>query len=93
MYSSYHDVNIVATVNELSRIDNVNLNHIDLKDVSDKVQVEYEVEVGDVRGTVYAWKEYRKINRREQIEFHIGGRDWIESMVIKEYLVKQLNNL
>ena len=90
MYSSYHDVNIVATVNELSRIDNVNLNHIDLNDISDKVQVEYEVEVGDVRGTVYAWKEYRKINRRERIEFHIGARDWVESMVIKEYIVNQL---
>ena len=90
MYTSYHDVNIVATVNELSRIDNVNLNHIDLKDVSDKVQVEFSVEVGDVRGTVYAWKEYRVIGRRERIEFHIGGRDWVESMVIKEYIVNQL---
>ena len=90
--TSYHSVNITSTINELSRIDNVNLDHIDLNDVSDKVQVEYEVEVGDVSGTVYTWKEYRKISRREQIEFHIGGRDWVESMVIKEYLVKKLNN-
>ena len=91
--TSYHSVNILATVNELSRIKNVNLDHIDLNDVRDKVQVEYEVEVGDVRGNVYAWKEYRKINRREQIEFHIGAKSWDESMKIKEYVVKQLENL
>ena len=91
--TSYHSVNIVATINELSRIADVNLYHIECEEVDDKVQVEFDVEVGDVRGTVYAWKEYRVIGRREQIEFHIGGRDWIESMVIKEYLVKKLNNL
>ena len=91
--TSYHDVNIVSTINELSRISDVSLYYIEEDEVQDKVQVEFDVEVGDVRGTVYAWKEYRKINRREQIEFHIGGRDWVESMVIKEYLVKQLNNL
>jgi len=91
--TSYHDVNIVSTINELSRIKNVDLYHIELEEVNDKVQIEFDVEVGDVRGTVYAWKEYRKNNRQEQIEFHIGGRDWIESMVIKEYLVKKLNNL
>jgi len=88
--TSYHDVNIVSTINELSRIKNVDLYHIELEEVSDKVQVEYEVEVGDVRGTVYSWKEYRVIGRREQIEFHIGGRDWVECMVIKEYLINQL---
>jgi len=91
--TSYHSVNIVSTINELSRIADVSLYYIEEDEVQDKVQVEFDVEVGDVRGTVYAWKEYRKINRREQIEFHIGGRDWVESMVIKEYLVKQLNNL
>ena len=91
--TSYHSVNVVSTINELSRIDNVNLDHIDLNDISDKVQVHFDVEVGDVRGNVYAWKEYRVIGRREQIEFHIGARDWVESMVIKEYLVKQLAKL
>ena len=91
--TSYHSVNITSTVNELSRISNVNLDHIDLNDIDDKVQVHFDIEVGDVRGTVYAWKEYRVIGRREQIEFHIGGRDWIESMVIKEYIVKELMSL
>jgi hypothetical protein len=91
--TSYHSVNVVSTINELSRIDNVNLDLINLNDVDDKVQVEFEVEVGDVRGYVYAWKEYRVIGRREQIEFHIGAIDWIESMVIKEYIVKELMSL
>ena len=93
MYISYHDVNVLATTNQLSRIKNLDLSYIGLDEVDEKTQVYFEVEVGDVRGTVYAWKEYRKINRREQIEFHIGGRDWIESMVIKEYIVKQLAKL
>ena len=90
--TSYHSVNITSTINELSRIDNVNISYIALDEVNEKVQVELDVEVGDVRGSIYAWKEYREINRREQICFHIGARDWIESMVIKEYIVKQLEN-
>ena len=90
--TSYHSVNITSTINELSRIDNVNLDHIDLNDIDEKVQVHFDVEVGDVRGTVYSWKEYREINRREQIEFHIGAMSWDESMKIKEYLVKKLEN-
>lgn len=91
--TSFHDVEVVATTNQLSRIKNVDLYHIELEEVNEKVQIEFDVEVGNVRGTVYAWKEYRKINRQEQIEFHIGARDWRESMIIKEYIVKKLNNL
>ena len=90
MYISYHDVNVVATINELSRIKNLNISYIALDEVNEKVQIELEVEVNGVQGNVYAWKEYRKINRRERIEFHIGARDWVESMVIKEYIVNQL---
>ena len=93
MYISYHDVNVVSTINQLSRIKNLDLSYIGLDEVDEKVQVEYEVEVNGVRGTIYSWKEYRVIGRREQIEFHIGARDWRESMVIKEYIVKKLNNL
>ena len=90
MYISYHDVNVVSTINQLSRIKNLNISYIALDEVNEKVQIEFEVEVNGVQGNVYAWKEYRKINRRERIEFHIGARDWVESMVIKEYLVNQL---
>ena len=91
--TSYHDVNVVSTINELSRIKNVDLYHIECEEVNEKVQAEFDVEVNGVRGTIYCWKEYRVIGRREQIEFHIGARDWRESMVIKEYIVKKLNNL
>ena len=90
MYISYHDVNVVSTINQLSRIKNLNISYIALDEVNEKVQIELEVEVNGVQGNVYAWKEYRKINRRERIEFHIGARDWRESMVIKEYIVNQL---
>ena len=90
MFISYHDVNVVSTINQLSRIKNLNISYIALDEVNEKVQIEFEVEVNGVQGNVYAWKEYRKINRRERIEFHIGARDWVESMVIKEYIVNQL---
>lgn len=93
MYISYHDVNVVATITELSRIKNLDLSYIGRDEVDEKVQVEFEVEVDGVQGNVYSWKEYRTINRREQIEFHIGARDWRESMVIKEYIVRELGKL
>ena len=90
MFISYHDVNVVSTINQLSRIKNLNISYIALDEVNEKVQIELEVEVNGVQGNVYAWKEYRVIGRSEQIEFHIGAGDWRESMVIKEYIVNQL---
>ena len=46
----------------------------DRNDGEDKVNYEWEMETdnGDVF-TVYDWKEYRKINENEKIEWHIGG--------------------
>ena len=35
---------------------------------------------------IYDWKECRRINETEKIEFHIGGRNKIEAYIVKLYL-------
>ena len=35
---------------------------------------------------IYDWKEYRRINETEKIEFHIGGRNKMETSIVKLYL-------
>jgi hypothetical protein len=74
--TSFHQVTINTTVNELTRV----LGEPDYKgnDGEDKINFEWECETedGDVI-TIYDWKNYRSIGLDEVIEFHLGGRSQI----------------
>ena len=88
--TSFHDVTIKTTVNELTRVLGEPSYTGDFSE--DKVTVEWicETEEGDVV-TIYDWKEYRSIGKDEKIEFHLGGQRKIHTLNGKEELVKLLN--
>ena len=88
--TSFHDVTIKTTVNELTRVLGEPSYTGDFSE--DKVTVEWvcERENGDVI-TIYDWKEYRSIGKDEKIEFHLGGLRKIHTLNGKEELVTLLN--
>ena len=90
--TSFHNVVIRANVQDLIKA----LGEPTIQDNTgeDKVNFEWdcETEDGDVF-TIYDWKEYRKINDIEVIEWHIGAHSKSVSNVAKMEIQKQLNDL
>jgi hypothetical protein len=88
--TSFHDVIIKTTVNELTRVLGEPSYTGDFSE--DKVTVEWicERKNGDVI-TIYDWKEYRSIGKDEKIEFHLGGHSQLITFNGKEDLVELLN--
>jgi len=70
--TSFHDTVINTTVNKLIKAIGKPYMYKNLGD--DKVNFEWRMELADgTVFTVYDYKEYRKIDLDELIEFHIGG--------------------
>ena len=90
--TSFHDVTINISINELKAI----LGNPTFKgDYSeDKVTHEWvcETERGQVV-TIYDWKQYRKIDPSERIDFHIGGFNYLSTVDAKEELEYELYTL
>jgi hypothetical protein len=88
--TSFHDVKIITTVNELIRV----LGEPTIQDNTGKNKVNFEwdceTEDGDVV-TIYDWKEYRVLGLDEHIEFHLGGHDLIPTLDAKDELKALLN--
>jgi hypothetical protein len=70
--TSFHNDTFNASVSDLRQI--LGEPADDNNSGEDKVNFEWEMETeaGDVF-TVYDWKEYRKLDEHEIIEWHIGG--------------------
>jgi hypothetical protein len=90
--TSFYDVTIKASVNQL--INAFGEPDYDGNTGEDKVNFEWEMETdeGDVF-TAYDWKEYRKLDLDEQIEWHIGSFSKSISNVAKIEVQKHLNDL
>jgi hypothetical protein len=70
--TSFHDTVINTTVNKLIKAIGKPYMHKNLGD--DKINFEWRMELEDgTVFTVYDYKEYRKLDLDELIEFHIGG--------------------
>ena len=88
--TSFHDVTITTTINDLTRLLGEPTYVGDFSE--DKVTVEWVCET--VEGyvvTIYDWKEYRRLEDNELVEFHLGGQRKIHTLNGKEELVKLLN--
>lgn len=86
--TSFHDVTIKTSINQLTKV----LGEPSIQDNTgeDKVNVEWEVITDDgTVGTIYDWKEYRRLGGDDLIEFHIGGHNKSDTLIIKNEL-KQL---
>jgi hypothetical protein len=87
--SSFHNVTIKTSVNELIRV--LGEPTYQNNDGEDKVNFEWVCETidGDVV-TIYDWKEYRMIDVDEEIEFHLGGQSLIHTLDGKDELLRLL---
>ncbi len=89
--TSFHNTTITTTLSKL--IMALGEPQYLQNDGSDKTNVDYECETenGDVF-SIYDWKEYKKIDENEIIEFHIGAHSKSVSNVALEELLKVLKN-
>ena len=86
--TSFHDVTIKTSINQLTKV--LGEPSMDNNSGEDKVNVEWEVIIdNNIVGTIYDWKEYRRLDGDDLVEFHIGGFNKNDTVVIKNEL-KQL---
>ena len=87
--TSFHDVKITTSINDLTRLLGEPTYVGDFSE--DKVTVEWvcETEEGYVV-TIYDWKEYRWIDKDEKIEFHLGGRNKMHTLIAKDEIIDNL---
>lgn len=87
--TSFHDVVINTSIKKLKSI----LGEPSVEDNTgeDKVNVEWDVITKQgIVGTIYDWKEYRKLGEDDIVQFHIGGNSKEDTLKIKSELMKLL---
>ena len=90
--TSFHNTVIHATVEQLRQV--LGEPVCEQNDGEDKVNFEWEMETdGGAPFTVYDWKEYRRIDEDEEIEWHIGGHRSIETTQAADEINYALNQL
>ena len=89
--TSFHDVTIRASVQQLTNA--FGDPAYECNTGEDKVNFEWDMETeeGDIF-TIYDWKEYRMVDKNEQIEWHIGSFSKLDSITAKEEISKSLKN-
>lgn len=88
MGTSFHGGIIISSVNNIQKSLGIEP-HTDSLD--DKVQYMWDLKYKDIPFSIYDWKEYRKIDPDEEIEFHIGTHTNQETDIIKNLLNQQYN--
>lgn len=87
--SSFHGTVINTTVSKLRKA--VGDPQGEYNDGSDKCNFDWECETDNgTPFTIYDWKQYREISEDENIEFHIGGYNKIDTEIAKDELLLQL---
>ena len=83
--TSFHSTTLSATVQDLRKI--LGIPRDEQNDGEDKTNFEWVLETDDGEVfTVYDWKEYRKLEEDEEIEWHIGG----DSLRITEKALEEI---
>ena len=92
--SKFHGVELRATIDELQKVKGLHLSYIGLDEVDEKTQCDFSAFVeNEPLGHIYAWKEYRELDRFDSIDFHIGARDFYTSVRLKEYVQNKLREI
>ena len=91
--TSFHGTEIVTTPQKLIDIANSHgVKYHDENGGMDKVNFDFAFQLDDgTIFTVYDWKEYRRLDLDEEIEFHIGGFDLNSTMKGKQALEQLLD--
>ena len=90
--TSFHDTTFIATVADLRKI--LGEPQCEQNDGQDKCNFDWtmETEEGTVF-TVYDWKEYRRLEEDEDIEWHVGGRSGADTEKALNEIDEALDNL
>ena len=87
--TSFYNTTITTSVNELIRV----LGQPQFEDNTgeDKVNVEWGVITKQgIVGTIYDWKEYRRLGEDDIVQFHIGGNSEEDTLKVKSELMKSI---
>jgi len=88
--TSFYGVTILTSINKLTEVLGEPI--IQDNNGTDKVNVEWDVITEDkVVGTIYDWKEYRRLDEDELINFHIGGNNQLDCLNIRLKLTEMLS--
>ncbi len=90
--TSFHDHTFSATVGDLRKA--LGEPYCEQNDGEDKVNFEWimETEEGQVF-TIYDWKEYRRLDEDETVEWHIGGRSGLTTGQALSEVTKALDSV
>ena len=90
--TSFHDTTFIATVADLRKI--LGEPQCEQNDGQDKCNFDWTMETEDgTVFTVYDWKEYRRLEEDEDIEWHVGGRSGADTEKALNEIDEALNNL
>ena len=85
--TSFHGVVINTSIKKLKSV----LGEPTIQDNTgeDKVNVEWGVITKEgIVGTIYDWKEYRRLGENDIVQFHIGGKTEEDTLKVKNELIK-----
>ena len=85
--TSFHGVTVLATYNQIEDI--FGKPNFD-QSGDNKVTYEWNIDVDGEVCTIYDWKEYRKFDNDEKIEWHIGGYNKTSENKLKDYIEDKL---
>jgi hypothetical protein len=90
--TSFHDTTFIATVADLRKI--LGEPQCEQNDGQDKCNFDWTMETDDgTVFTVYDWKEYRRLEEDEDIEWHVGGRSGADTEKALNEIDEALDNL
>ena len=87
--TSFHGVVINTSIRKLKSV----LGEPTIEDNTgeDKVNIEWGVITKEgIVGTIYDWKEYRRLGEDDIVQFHIGGHSEEDTLKVKSELIKLL---
>lgn len=88
--TSYYGVDIRTTVNDLIRV--IGEPTYESNDGEDKTNFDWNCITNEGHiVTIYDWKQYRPIGLDENINFHIGGMSFEQTVTAKNELLSMLN--
>jgi hypothetical protein len=87
---SFHNVYITSSINELTDV--LGEPQMDDNNGHDKVNVEWNCITKDegIKFYIYDWKYYRPLSMDEMVEFHIGGKNFMETHTACELLLDMI---
>jgi len=87
--TSFHNTTLVATINDLKKVLGPPIYENNTGDDKTNFEWEGETESGKVF-TVYDWKEYRPLSNTEDVRWHIGGFNYLDTMEAREEILEAI---